>query len=108
LSILEHYLNSVNKIAKKPTLSDKLAKNEHEPKEDPMSTDALASAIRTRNVDQARSILLQLQQYMQGDRVAELFLTAIEDLAWHEGDVSAAQWLLKNTPAKLKRSFPLQ
>ncbi|MGA7952063.1 MAG: hypothetical protein WCA07_00950 [Gloeobacterales cyanobacterium] len=73
-----------------------------------MSTDALASAIRTRNVDQARSIILQLQECMQGDRVAELFLTAIEHLAWDEGDVSAAQWLLKNTPATLKRSFPLQ
>jgi hypothetical protein len=73
-----------------------------------MPTDALASAIRTRNVDQARSIILQLQKCMQGDRVAELFLAAIEHLAWDEGDVSAAQWLLKNTPAALKRSFPLQ
>jgi hypothetical protein len=73
-----------------------------------MSTDPLASALRTRNVDQARSIILQLQKCMKGDRVAELFLTAIEHLAWDEGDVSAAQWLLKNTPAALKRSFPLQ
>ncbi len=73
-----------------------------------MPTDALASAIRTRNVDQTRDIILQLQKCMQGDRVAELFLTAIEHLAWAEGDESAAQWLLRNTPAALKRSFPLQ
>jgi hypothetical protein len=73
-----------------------------------MSTDALASAIRTRNVDETRNIILQLQECMQGDRVAEFFLSAIEHLAWAEGDVSAAQWLLKNTPAALKRSFPLQ
>jgi hypothetical protein len=73
-----------------------------------MSTDALASAIRTRNVDQARSILLQLQECMQGDRVAELFLETVEHLAWHEGDVLAARWLLKNSAANLKHSFPLQ
>lgn len=73
-----------------------------------MPTDTLTSAIRTRNVDQARSIILHLQKYMNGDRVAELVLAAIEKLAWDEGDVLAAQWLLKNTPAALKRSFPLQ
>jgi hypothetical protein len=73
-----------------------------------MPPDALASAIRTRNVDQARSILLQLQKHMQTDRVAELFLATVEKLAWDEGDVPAAQWLLKNSSANLKHSFPLQ
>ncbi|AGY59630.1 hypothetical protein [Gloeobacter kilaueensis] len=61
-------------------------------------TDALIQAIRTRNLDQAERAVARLRTRMSTERVASLIVTAIEKLAWEEGDTPAAMWLLKNTP----------
>ncbi|MBW4698176.1 MAG: hypothetical protein KME03_09825 [Aphanocapsa lilacina HA4352-LM1] len=66
----------------------------------------LKCAIRERDVERATNILMQLQQRMSGERVADVLLSCIERLAWHEGDEPAANWLLKNSASAFKHRFP--
>ncbi len=68
----------------------------------------LAQALRERNLNQTRAIILQLQQRMNTDRVANLLWDTIECLAWQEGDQPAIRWITQNSPLTLKRNLPLR
>jgi hypothetical protein len=73
-----------------------------------MRSEALARAIRNRDVDRASAIIFELQGQMNGERLADLILLTIERLAWEEGDSPAARWLLRNSAAGFRRAFPLK
>ncbi|WP_218079737.1 hypothetical protein [Anthocerotibacter panamensis] len=69
---------------------------------------ALTQALRERNVQQARCIILQLQECMSRERVASVLWSSIERLAWQEGDSPAIRWMMSNSPSTLKQSLPLR
>ena len=69
---------------------------------------ALTKALRDRDAHQARNILLQLQEQMSQERVASVLWSAIEHLAWAEGDSPAAHWLMRNSPLTLRQNLPIR
>lgn len=75
--------------------------------ESPMR-EKLTQALRERNVCEARAIMLQTQQRMGEEYVANLLWSAIERLAWHEGYSPAARWLMRNSPRTLRQNLPLR
>lgn len=61
---------------------------------------ALTQAIRNRDRQSAEAAIASLQSRMSRERIFDLLIASVEQLAWEEGDNVAAQWLLRRPAAR--------